>query len=229
MPFSDPLADGPTIQRSTQKALNNGVTLDLLFDQVAAARAQGLSVPVVLMGYYNPLLIYGLEHMAARAAASRIDGFIVVDLPAEAAAPTLAALNKHGLSFVPLITPTTTDARIHQLVATASSFVYCVSLVPMTGSQKKKKKKKKIGGNDRRKRRRRRKKNEEGRHKAKNKYKDMLLVAQRLVLSGQSGVTGQRASVNTQLPNFLARIRKATTLPVAVGFGISQVFFFSFL
>eukprot|EP00053_Salpingoeca_punica_P019673 m.200711 g.200711 ORF g.200711 m.200711 type:complete len:700 (+) comp17697_c0_seq3:99-2198(+) len=135
LPFSDPLADGATIQRASHAALAAGASLDSLLQSVAQARQSGLVVPVVLMGYFNPMLQYGIDKLAAKAEEVGIDGFIIVDLPLEEAGEVLAALHRHHRSFVPLVTPTTTDARIARLASVASSFVYCVSVAGVTGQR----------------------------------------------------------------------------------------------
>ncbi|KAJ3366302.1 tryptophan synthetase [Allomyces arbusculus] len=135
VPFTDPLADGPTIQHSTHVALQNGVTLDACLDIVAKARAQGLTVPVVFMGYWNPLLQYGEAKLMQNCAKAGVDGFIVVDLPPEESASFRAAAHGAGLSYVPLITPSTSLARIEALAPVADSFVYVVSRMGVTGEQ----------------------------------------------------------------------------------------------
>ncbi|MCC7363582.1 MAG: tryptophan synthase subunit alpha [Dehalococcoidia bacterium] len=135
MPFTDPMADGATIQHANQVAVEQGVSLRECFSLVRAARAQGLKVPVLFMGYYNPILSLGDEATAAEAQASGVDGFIVVDLPPEEAGDFLAACRAHDQSFVPLVAPTTADARIKKLAAVADAFLYCVSVTGTTGSR----------------------------------------------------------------------------------------------
>jgi tryptophan synthase len=135
VPFSDPLADGGTIAKANQGALENGVTLAWTLGVVAEARAAGVTVPIVLMGYLNPLLAYGEARLARDAAAAGVSGFIVVDLLPEDAAPLIAHLAPHGLSFIPLVAPTTPDARLALIAAAASSFVYCVSVTGVTGAR----------------------------------------------------------------------------------------------
>jgi len=135
VPFTDPLADGATIQHANQVALANGITLDKSFAMVREAREKGLKAPVVFMGYYNPLLAHGEERAVAEAKAAGADGFIVVDLPAEEAGAFLAACRAHDMSFVPLIAPTSTDARIEALSRVADSWLYCVSVTGTTGGK----------------------------------------------------------------------------------------------
>jgi len=166
VPFTDPLADGATIQKANEVALAGGspVSLHDCLGFVKAAVAKGLTTPVILMGYYNPFLAYGVDRLMQDCLASGVAGFIVVDLPPEEGHEFIALCAKYKLSYVPLLTPTSTDERIQQLASVASSFLYCVSL---------------------------------------------------------TGVTGARAALPPELPAFVARIRKQTDLPLAVGFGIS--------
>lgn len=135
VPFSDPLAEGPTIQRSSEGALAQGVTLSSCMDAAAALRERGVRMPMVLMGYYNPFLAYGLEEVAATAAVAGLDGFIVPDLPVEECRPFLEACLRHGLGLVPLLAPTSTDDRIDAACAMAHGFIYCVSLLGVTGAR----------------------------------------------------------------------------------------------
>ncbi len=164
VPFTDPLADGATIQHANHVAVAQGVTLEDCFGFVATARAQGLQAPVLFMGYYNPILALGEERTTALAQAAGADGFIVVDLPPEEAGSFLASCRAHDLSFVPLVAPTTSDDRLEKLAPIADAFLYCVSV---------------------------------------------------------TGTTGQRAVMPAELPEFLARVRRHTNLPLAVGFGIT--------
>ena len=135
VPFSDPLAEGPTIQRSSEAALAHGVTLASCLDTAAALRQRGVEIPLVLMGYYNPFLAYGLEEVAAAAASVGVDGFIVPDLPVEEHEPFLDACLRHELGLVPLLAPTSTDDRIDAACVTAHGFIYCVSLLGVTGAR----------------------------------------------------------------------------------------------
>ena len=135
VPFSDPLAEGPTIQRSSHHALERGVTPAVCLDVVAGLRAQGVEAPIVLMGYYNPLLSYGLEEFCRDAAAAGADGIIAVDLPPEESHPLRDACRKHGMDLVYLLAPTSTDSRIELVAGLASGFVYCVSVAGVTGAR----------------------------------------------------------------------------------------------
>lgn len=133
VPFTDPLADGATIQRANEVAVAAGVTFADCLGMVREARAQGLSAPLVLMGYDNPLLAYGEEQAAADAADAGADGFIVVDLPPDEAGAFRKACADHGVSFVPLIAPTTAESRMGEVASVADSFIYCVSVTGTTG------------------------------------------------------------------------------------------------
>ncbi len=133
VPFSDPLADGATIQAANQVALGQGITLRDCFDYVRDARAEGLQAPVLLMGYYNPILAYGEGRAARDAAEAGVDGFIIVDPPPDEAGSFLGTCRANGLSFVPLVAPTTTDERMAQVTAAGDGFVYCVSMTGTTG------------------------------------------------------------------------------------------------
>ncbi len=133
MPFSDPTADGPVIQRASERALRSHTTLAGVFDAVRQVRAH-TDAGIVLFGYYNPLLAFGEERVAAAAAQAGIDGMLVVDLPPEEAGSLLAALHAHQLDFVPLVAPTTPDARVDLIARTAGAFLYYVSLTGVTGA-----------------------------------------------------------------------------------------------
>lgn len=135
VPFSDPLAEGPTIQRSSEGALAQGVTLTSCIETAAALRKKGVAMPMVLMGYYNPFLAYGLDRVVAAAAAAGVDGFIVPDLPVEEHAPFLNACLQREMGLVPLLAPTSTDERIATACASAHGFIYCVSLLGVTGAR----------------------------------------------------------------------------------------------
>lgn len=137
VPFTDPMADGATIQRTNEVALGHAPPVSLLdcIQFVKDARAAGLTVPVVLMGYYNPLLAYGVDKLMADCSAAGVDGFIVVDLPPEEGAKFVSSCRKHKLCFVPLVTPASTDERIAQLATVADGFLYCVSLTGVTGAR----------------------------------------------------------------------------------------------
>ncbi|MFN8532929.1 MAG: tryptophan synthase subunit alpha [Dehalococcoidia bacterium] len=164
VPFSDPLADGTTVQRATTRALQNGISLEDCFAAVRDARAEGITVPLLFMGYYNPILRYGPKRFARRAATVGVDGCIVPDLPPEEAGELDQELQAVGIALVPMVAPTSTDERIHLAVRGARGFVYCVSV---------------------------------------------------------TGVTGARRDLASDLPDFVARVRSATDLPIAIGFGIS--------
>ena len=166
VPFSDPLADGATIQRASHRALAQGVTVNVCLDVVSRLRRGGLTIPLVLMGYYNPILAYGVEEFVRDAADAGADGLIVVDLPPEEALPVQRACAGRGMNVIYLLAPTSSDERVALVAGRASGFVYCVSL---------------------------------------------------------AGVTGARRDLSPGLGEFLARVRRHTSLPLAVGFGISQV------
>jgi tryptophan synthase alpha subunit len=163
-PFSDPLADGATNQLAYQQALAQGVTLVTVLDAVRAIRAEGIQVPVLLMGYCNPLFSYGVTRFVADALAAGVDGLIIVDLPPEEAAELEGPAQAAGLHLIYLLAPTSTHDRIEVVARHASGFIYCVSV---------------------------------------------------------TGVTGARTAMSDELPEFLARVRAQTDLPLAVGFGIS--------
>jgi len=131
VPFTDPMADGVTIQRSSLAALAQGVNLKWILDSIATlpkVRAQ-----LVLMGYFNPLLAYGYDALAARAAQVGVSGFIVPDLPIEESAGFEQALAKHGLALIRMVTPVTSEARLAVLCASAQGFVYAVTMTGTTG------------------------------------------------------------------------------------------------
>ena len=134
VPFSDPLADGPTIQHSTQVALEQGMTLARGLALTSRLRAAGVAQPLLLMGYVNPILAYGVARYVADAAAAGADGFIVPDLPPEEAGEIEAACRTHGLALIFLLAPTSTPERIAAVVSHATGFVYLVSLAGVTGA-----------------------------------------------------------------------------------------------
>ena len=164
VPFSDPLADGPTIQRSTQIALERGTTTATCLEMVNALRRRGISTPFMLMGYYNPILAYGEARYVRDAAAAGADGFIVPDLPPEEAGDLERLADAAGLALIHFLAPTSSPARIGKVTVRAQGFIYLVSL---------------------------------------------------------TGVTGARRSLQQDLADFVARVRARTSLPLAVGFGIS--------
>ncbi len=134
VPFSDPMADGPTIQRASERALARGMTLKKVLQRVTAFRTLDDRTPVVLMGYANPIEAMGLERFAEAAAQSGVDGVLVVDYPPEEAETFAAALKAHGMDPIFLLAPTLTAARIAQVAEVASGYVYYVSLAGVTGS-----------------------------------------------------------------------------------------------
>lgn len=137
MPFSDPTADGPTIQRSSETALKNGMSLKLLFEQLKDIR-QTVKIPLILMGYINPVYQFGVEKFCEKCAETGIDGLILPDLPLdEFEAFYRPAFGKHNLHNILLITPQTSDQRIKQIDEASSGFIYMVSSASTTGSDKK--------------------------------------------------------------------------------------------
>jgi tryptophan synthase alpha chain len=163
MPFTDPMADGPAIQASSLRALKAGQTMRKTLAMVAGFRAGDQATPIVLMGYYNPIYIYGVEPFLADAAAAGVDGLIVVDLPPEEDDELCLPALKAGLNFVRLATPTTDDRRLPAVLANTSGFVYYVSI---------------------------------------------------------TGITGMAAPEPGKVTGAVARIKRHTALPVAVGFGV---------
>ena len=163
MPFTDPMADGPAIQASSLRALRAGASLRRTLDLVRAFREDDDETPIVLMGYYNPIFVYGVEPFLVDAVAAGVDGLIVVDLPPEEddelCLPALAA----GLAFIRLATPTTDDGRLPAVLTNTSGFVYYVSI---------------------------------------------------------TGITGAGAPEPDRVENAVARVRRHTELPIAVGFGV---------
>ncbi|MES2005292.1 MAG: tryptophan synthase subunit alpha [Bacteroidota bacterium] len=136
MPYSDPLADGPVIQASGNKALENGMSISVLFEQLKNFRKE-ITIPVVLMGYMNPVLQYGFEKFCADAKATGIDGLILPDLPEfEFETEYGAIIKKHGLDFIFLVTPETTEQRVRKLDELSSGFLYAVSSSATTGKDK---------------------------------------------------------------------------------------------
>ncbi len=135
VPFSDPLADGPTIQHSSQVALEKGTRVADCIAAVRTLRERGVQVPLVLMGYFNPVLAYGLERYAHDAAQAGASGFIVPDLPPEEAGELAAQCSANGLALIPLLAPTSTPERIRLVTAQAHGFVYLVSVTGVTGAR----------------------------------------------------------------------------------------------
>jgi len=162
-PFSDPMAEGPTIQRAAQRGLRSGMTLQGTLDLVAAFREGDQETPVILMGYLNPVLHRGFESFAAAANMAGVDGLIIVDCPPEEADPLSDALEAEGIALIRLAAPTTDDKRLPMVIRRTSGFVYYVSV---------------------------------------------------------AGVTGVKSADAADVAPAVERLRKASGLPVAVGFGI---------
>jgi tryptophan synthase alpha chain len=163
VPFSDPVADGPTIQRASERALRAGASLAGVLDVVRQIRKQS-DVPLVLFSYYNPLLQMGTEKFAAAAAEAGADGVLATDLTPEESAEYREIMRAHNLDTIYLVAPTSTDARIELIAQASSGFLYLIS---------------------------------------------------------RTGVTGARETLPEELPGLVRRVRRFTSLPVAVGFGIS--------
>lgn len=164
VPFSDPMADGPVIQRASERALKNGFDLQDLLDMVARARKQ-IDTPIILFSYFNPLLQFGLDRVARAAKDAGLDGVLVTDLTPEESGETESQLRANGLDMIFLVAPTSTDERLKLVADHASGFVYAVS---------------------------------------------------------RAGVTGTRESVSVEAEKLVNRMREFTSLPIAVGFGISN-------
>ena len=135
MPFSDPMADGPAIQAASLRALRGGMTLTGTLQIAAAFRQRHPDVPLILMGYYNPIYIYGNDAFLKDAVDAGIDGLILVDLPPEEDEELCIPAKQAGLSFIRLVTPTTDDKRLPTVLAEASGFVYYVSVTGITGTK----------------------------------------------------------------------------------------------
>lgn len=163
IPFSDPMADGPVIELASQRALKNGASLKGTLEMVKAFRRSDSATPIILMGYYNPIYAFGPEKFCAAAAEAGVDGLIVVDLPPEEAQELGKPARASGIDVIYLTAPTTDDARLPTVLASASGFVYYVSI---------------------------------------------------------AGITGAAAAKTASVAESLARIRRHTDLPLAVGFGI---------
>ncbi len=163
MPFSDPMADGPAIQAANLRALASGITLTRTLDLVRGFRKKDAETPVILMGYYNPIYSMGAEKFSQAAREAGADGVIIVDLPPEEEAELKAPIDKAGLDFVRLTTPTSDDHRLDRILPGASGFIYYVSV---------------------------------------------------------AGITGTKSAAQTSISDAVARLRRKTKLPVAVGFGI---------
>lgn len=164
VPFSDPMADGPVIQRASERALKHGFGLPEIFATTARARAR-VDTPIVLFSYFNPLLQYGIDNLARDARQAGIDGILVTDLVPEESEQFAATLKLNNLDMIFLVAPTSTDARLQMIAAHASGFVYAVS---------------------------------------------------------RTGVTGARENVSREAELLVTRLRRFSSLPIAVGFGISS-------
>ena len=164
VPFSDPLADGPTIQRSSDVAIKNGVTVKRVLQLVDEARKR-TNIPLILMGYINPILNYGMEKFISDARSAGVDGLIIPDLPPEESEEFRSHSKKYGISNVFLIAPTSPDERIRYVDTLSTDFIYCVSV---------------------------------------------------------TGVTGARNSFGGGFEEYLARVKKNTSKPFVVGFGIKS-------
>ena len=135
IPFSDPMADGVSIQLSSQRALSIGTTIDNIFDAVSDLRNTDNDIPVVLMGYYNPIYSYGIEKFAKSAVSAGVDGVIVVDLPPEESEAFNTYLREYQLSLIFLVAPTTDNQRLELILQEASGFLYCVAVKGVTGTK----------------------------------------------------------------------------------------------
>ncbi len=135
MPFSDPMADGPTIQRAGQRGLKAGATLAGALAMVRDFRKEDDATPVILMGYYNPILAYGAGRFCTDAAASGVDGLIIVDVPPEEADEVEPLTRANGLDLIRLVAPTTDDTRLPRVLAATSGFVYYVAITGITGTR----------------------------------------------------------------------------------------------
>jgi len=164
MPFSDPLADGPTIQQATQLALQQGMTVGRCLEMAAELRAHGVEAPMLFMGYLNPIMAYGVKVFVQESAQAGIHGLIIPDLPPEEGNEIEKACRDNGLALVYLLAPTSSEERIELVSRRATGFVYLVSV---------------------------------------------------------AGVTGARTKLPPGLAGFVSRVRAATKMPLALGFGIS--------
>ena len=134
-PSAIPLAEGPVIQKSSFQALQNGITPEACFQAASAIRKRGIDTPLVFMGYYNPIIQFGLDEFCTRTRDSGVDGLIAADLPAAEAGPLVEACEKADISLVPLLALTSTDDTIAQACKHAAGFVYCVSVLGVTGAR----------------------------------------------------------------------------------------------
>ena len=164
MPFSDPMADGPTIQRASERALAGGVSIHRILTMVKEVRKK-TEIPIILFGYYNPFFIYGTKRLASDAREAGIDGILTVDLPPEEADELKQYADQAGLDLIFLLAPTSTEERMKLIASKASGFIYYVSV---------------------------------------------------------TGVTGARSTLDRDIERYVKKIRKFSSLPVGVGFGISK-------
>jgi tryptophan synthase alpha chain len=134
VPFSDPMADGPVLQRAAGRAIRTGASLARILEMVATRRRE-IPVPIVLFGYYNPFLRYGLDALAADAKSVGVDGFLCVDLPPEESADLAAALARYDVDLIRLLAPTTPAKRVRMIAESASGFLYFVSVLGVTGAR----------------------------------------------------------------------------------------------
>jgi len=134
MPFSDPLADGPTIQYSSEAAIKNGITMKKIFDIIKQVRKES-QIPIILMGYINPVLRYGIDRFCEDAANAEADGLIIPDLPVEESALIHEQAKKNGLNLIFLVAPNTRDKRMKKIDEISEGFVYCVSVTGVTGAR----------------------------------------------------------------------------------------------
>ncbi|MBE42430.1 MAG: tryptophan synthase subunit alpha [Chloroflexi bacterium] len=135
IPFSDPLADGPTIQETSFIALENGTTISTAIESVREIRTIDSESPLIFMGYFNPFLRYGFENLLMDIKSAGVDGLIVPDLPTEESDVLFAECRKQSIHLIPLLAPTSTDERIESACKTAGGFIYCVSLTGVTGAR----------------------------------------------------------------------------------------------
>jgi tryptophan synthase alpha chain len=135
MPFTDPMADGPAVQASSLRALKSGASMQGTFGMLQQFRSMDHDTPVILMGYFNPVLSYGINKFVQDAASAGADGLIVVDLPPEEDAELRIPAQEAGLDFIKLVTPTTDDSRLQKILESASGFLYYVSITGVTGTK----------------------------------------------------------------------------------------------
>ena len=136
IPFSDPIAEGRTIQKTTFKVLQNGTTIASCFESIALIRKMGYNTPIVIMGYYNPILKFGLQTFTQKANEVGVDGIIVADLPVEESNYLRNLCNNNSIHLIQMLAPTSTSERIKKTCEIASGFIYCVSLTGVTGARK---------------------------------------------------------------------------------------------